>query len=170
MEETSVSAQIENYLAEYVEAWPFSGSVLVAKEGTVIFKRGYGYASIEHQIPNTTLSPEEVIGLFKDKPLSFEPGTAYAYCNSGYYLLGLIIERVSGLCYRDFLQSKIFQPLGMNGTVVDGNKIVVHGMACGYQMDGEELVRSEYIDMSGSFSAGGHYSTVEDLFLWDQAL
>lgn len=112
----------------------------------------------------------ETIARFKDKPLDFQPGEKYNYSNSGYVLLASIIEKLSGKTYEGFLRENIFAPLGMTNTGFDDNKIVIKNRAIGYAREGIRLVRAPYLSTSIVKGAGGLYSTVDDLFLWDQAL
>jgi CubicO group peptidase (beta-lactamase class C family) len=106
---------------------------------------------------------------FKDKPLDFQPGEKYNYSNSGYILLGYIIEKVSGRTYEGFLRDSIFVPLRMLNTGYDDNKVLIEHRAIGYSREGIRLVRAPYLNMSTVKAAGGLYSTVEDLFIWSQA-
>ncbi len=108
--------------------------------------------------------PQEIIGWFKSAPLDFEPGTRFAYSNTGYVLLGVLIEEISGQTYISFLQQNIFQPLDMNDTGYDQAGA---DLAVCYQEYG---VKAPIINASLAFSAGGLFSTVEDLHRWDQAL
>ena len=115
-------------------------------------------------------TPAELISTFRDKPLDFAPGTKWAYSNRGYYLLGYIIEKVSGQKYADYIRMHIFEPLGMNDSGYDSNTAVIKRHAIGYTKDGNTLRYADYVDWSLPFAAGGIYSTVEDLLRWDQAL
>jgi CubicO group peptidase (beta-lactamase class C family) len=99
-----------------------------------------------------------------DLPLDFAPGASFHYSNSGYFLLGAVIERVSGETYGDFLRQVIFEPLGMAHSGYDGNQ---DAMAIGYESGATPALPT---DKSVAFSAGGLYSTVEDMYRWDQAL
>jgi CubicO group peptidase (beta-lactamase class C family) len=133
-------------------------------------------------IPNFTSFPDyyktmtqpttvdALVARFKDKPLDFQPGEKWDYSNSGYVLLGQVIEKVSGKTYEAFLQDNIFTPLGMANTGYDHAAKILPHRAAGYEPRGEGLANATYLDMSIPFSAGGLYSTVEDLYLWDQAL
>jgi CubicO group peptidase (beta-lactamase class C family) len=112
-------------------------------------------------------TPEQTIALFKDRALDFEPGERWSYSNSGYILLGYIIEQVSGQSYELFLQKNIFDPLQMTDTGYDHND---SSLATGYTGIGSHWEKPEYIDMTLPYAAGGLYSTVEDLYRWDQAL
>lgn len=111
-------------------------------------------------------TPEQTMDVFNDLPLDFQPGERYKYSNSGYVVLGSIIERASGQTYEEFLQQEIFTPLKMNNT---GYEHPDSGVAVGYSRTSAEKP-AQFIDMSVPFAAGALYSTVEDMLLWDQAL
>lgn len=113
-------------------------------------------------------TPQALLARFRDLPLSFAPGTLYSYGNSGYCVLGLIIERVSGQPYAEFMRDAIFAPLGMQDTGVDtGVGAVSAGVAPGYGAVGQ---RSGFLDASTLFASGNLYSSAEDLARWDAAL
>ncbi|MFY0563911.1 serine hydrolase [Archangium lansingense] len=107
---------------------------------------------------------------FASGDLEFEPGTKYAYNNSGYFLLGAIIEKVTGKTYAQVLRERIFEPLGMKSSGYDVSATVLSKRASGYQPGPDGYVNAPYLDMSLPYAAGSLYSTVEDLYLWDRAL
>jgi CubicO group peptidase (beta-lactamase class C family) len=224
----------------------FMGSVLVAKGGKVILKKGYGMANIELDVPNapdtkfrlgsitkqftatailqlaaqgklsvddkaskyianapdawkditihhllthtsgipnytafpdfqTTMrvavTPIELVAKFKDHPLDFPPGSKFKYSNSGYEVLGVIIEKVSGEKYEDYLKKHIFDPLDMQASGYDHDTTILKHRASGYERGKDGKIKNaEYLDMSIPYSAGSLYSTVEDLYLWDRSL
>jgi CubicO group peptidase (beta-lactamase class C family) len=114
---------------------------------------------------------EAVVALFKDRPLEFEPGSQFRYNNSGYFLLGYIIEKVTGRPYGAHLKERIFTPLELNGTGADDNRAILNGRAAGYTRDaGGAWRNADYIDMTVPGGAGSLYSTVEDLHRWNEAL
>ncbi|WKK66482.1 serine hydrolase [Lutimonas zeaxanthinifaciens] len=115
-------------------------------------------------------SPDDFIKKFEDKELEFTPGERFNYSNSGYFLLGVIIEKVSGKSYEEMLQEKIFTPLNMTGSGYDHHDEILKNRATGYEKQGRNYINSRYIDMTIPYAAGSLYSTVEDLYLWDQAL
>jgi CubicO group peptidase (beta-lactamase class C family) len=117
------------------------------------------------EMQNTT--PGELIGRFRDLPLNYEPGSMYYYNNSGYVLLGVIIEHASGQTYEDFLRANIFEPLNMENTGYDHNVNFIHDQAIGYSTVG---IEAPFIDVSTLHAAGSLYSTVEDMYRWEQAL
>jgi CubicO group peptidase (beta-lactamase class C family) len=102
----------------------------------------------------------------------FAPGTQYAYSNTGYVLLALIVERVSGQRFADFLRTRIFAPLGMKGTVAleEGRSAVAH-RAYGYTVDSAGAVRrTDQSNTSATLGDGGVYTSTRDLEKWDRAL
>jgi len=115
----------------------------------------------------TPVSVEGLIERFSTKPLDFSPGARWSYSNSGYILLGAVIERASGQGYAEFLNQNIFAPLGMRDTGYDVNDPPISTHATGYLSHG---VKAAYFDMSEVYAAGALYSTVGDLYLWDRAL
>jgi CubicO group peptidase (beta-lactamase class C family) len=114
--------------------------------------------------------PEAFLKTFADMPLDFEPGSKFSYSNSGYFLLGVIIEKVTGKSYADVLNDNILAPLQLNGTGYDLFSSILPKRAAGYEKQGAGYVNASYLDMSIPYAAGSLYSTVEDLYKWDQAL
>ncbi|RKG56271.1 serine hydrolase [Corallococcus sp. AB011P] len=107
---------------------------------------------------------------FASGDLEFEPGSRFAYSNSGYFLLGAIIERATGKTYAQAVQERIFTPLGMKDSGYDVYATVLPKRASGHQLTSDGYIHAAYIDMSLAHAAGSLYSTVEDLYRWDRAL
>jgi CubicO group peptidase (beta-lactamase class C family) len=118
----------------------------------------------------TTHTPKQIVDIFRDRPLDFAPGEKMSYSNSGYILLGYLLEKVSGEMYQDFLQKNIFDTLGMKDSGYDSNSAIIPRRASGYSPGPAGLINAEYADMSIPFSAGALYSTTEDLLRWEQGL
>src|SRR5439155_8795 len=114
--------------------------------------------------------PDELVGLVTDLPLDFEPGEKWDYCNTGYYLLGLVIEKVSGKSYGDFLASRLFGPLGMATARLNHQFEIITNRATGYEIRSNALFRSEFVSPTQPFAAGALVGTVLDLAKWDAAL
>ncbi|MEK6281397.1 MAG: serine hydrolase [Acidobacteriota bacterium] len=225
----------------------FNGSVLVAENGKVIYKKGLGLANMEWNVPNTPetrfrlgsitkqftaalilqlvdqgkvkldgkisdylpnyrkdigekvtvhqllnhtsgipsytsqagfikdvsrdpYTVDDFVTKYTSSNLEFEPGSKFSYNNSGYFLLGAIIEKVTGQPYEKVLKEKILDPLGMKNTGYDHSRTIIEKRAAGYQKTPDGYVNANYLDMSIPYAAGSLYSTVEDLYLWDQAL
>jgi CubicO group peptidase (beta-lactamase class C family) len=113
---------------------------------------------------------DEVIAYVRDLPLQWVPGEKYAYNNSGYYLLGVVIEEITGKKYEEVLRDMILDPLDLDDTGYDWTKTILPRRAAGYSGRGSALANAEPLDMQQPYSAGALYSTVEDLLKWDQAL
>jgi CubicO group peptidase (beta-lactamase class C family)/uncharacterized protein YneR len=125
------------------------------------------YASQE----GTATTPEKLVARFRDKPLDFQPGEKWSYSNSGYVLLGYLLEKVSGESYEKFVQENIFGPLGMEDSGYDSNSAIISQRAAGYAKGKDDaLENAGFIHMSIPFSAGALYSTTKDLLRWEQGL
>ncbi len=116
------------------------------------------------------VSLDEMIAVFKDKPMEFAPGERWNYNNSGYVLLGAIIEKASGMKYGEFIEKNIFAPLEMKRSFYDSTSRIIPRRAAGYSRSKDGFVNAEYLSMSWPHAAGSLISTVDDLALWDAAL
>jgi CubicO group peptidase (beta-lactamase class C family) len=116
-------------------------------------------------------SKEKMLSFFMNKPLDFDPGTQYSYCNSGYILLGLIIEKVTGQPYQAVVRNLILKPLKMNHSGFDFTGLISPDKAMGYTRYTQKI-QDESIpwDSTATYSAGSLYSTVKDLYLWHKGL
>ena len=115
-------------------------------------------------------TPREMLEIAATKPLEFKPGTQLHYSNTGYILLGMVIAKVSGQTYAEFLKKNIFKPLGMENSGYDDQALILRNRAAGYSFRDGHAINATFGDMTVPFSAGGIYSTVEDIFRWNEAL
>ncbi len=116
------------------------------------------------------LTPDSVIGIVRNEPLEFAPGTQWKYSNIGYILMGLLIERVTGEPYAHHLRTRLFEPLGLTATrYCDLTPLIPH-RAEGYEQRDTSVVNARYTSMTAPFAAGGLCSTVGDLAAWNRAL
>jgi CubicO group peptidase (beta-lactamase class C family) len=115
-------------------------------------------------------TPEQLLARFRDKPLEFSPGARFKYSNSGYVVLGYVIEKVSRETYAKFVQDNIFRPLGMRDSGYDSMSAIIERRAIGYIPGANGLTKAPYFDNSVIYSAGGLYSTTQDLLRWEMAL
>ncbi|HSB60197.1 MAG TPA: serine hydrolase domain-containing protein, partial [Vicinamibacteria bacterium] len=113
---------------------------------------------------------DEFVKKFCSGDLAFEPGSRFRYNNSGYFLLGAVLEQVTGQSYERLLREEILEPLGMSDTGYDRSETILPRRAAGYQKELGGYRNAPYLDMGLPYAAGALYSTVEDLFKWDQAL
>ncbi len=241
------AAQIDSLMNLYHSYGLFNGSALVAENGKVIYKKGFGLANMDWGIPNTpetkfrigsitkqfaamlimqlaekgkikldgkiteylpdyrkdtggqvtihhllthtsgipsytglpgfwsdsTRNPhtlDYVVKNFCSGNLEFEPGSKFLYNNSGYFLLGVIIEKVAGKPFAEVLAENILNPLQMKNSGIDDEKTLLSQRAAGYLKQAGGYVNEPYFFMQNAYAAGAMYSTVDDLYLWDQSL
>jgi len=114
---------------------------------------------------------DELIAEFSEMPMNFAPGDEWRYNNSGYVLLGKIIEVASGETYEQFIEGRIFKPLGMNDSYYDHNHEIIPNRIPGYSTDaGGNINKSHYLSMSLPYAAGSLISSVDDLLKWNTAV
>jgi CubicO group peptidase (beta-lactamase class C family) len=116
------------------------------------------------------VDPEDLIEDIKKFEYEFNPGDKLLYNNSGYFILGYIIEKVSGMSYNEFLKDNLFDPAGMKNTGVHTSSAKLENEALGYSYQNDSVSKALNWDMSWAGGAGSLYSTVEDLFKWNEAL
>ena len=164
----SISDPVKKYMPNAPAAWDKITiyNLLTHTSGIPSFTDFPEYRSTEA----TPTTPEKLVARFRDKPLDFRPGEKWKYSNSGYVLLGYLIEKISGQSYQDFLQQNIFKPLGMNDSGYDSNSAIIPHRAYGYSPTPNGPANAGYIDMTIPFSAGALYSTTHDLLRWEQGL
>lgn len=115
-------------------------------------------------------TPAEIVKLTQDRPLEFPPGSKFAYDNSGYILLGYVIEKVSGQTYEAYLKDHVFPRAGLANTGYDSSTAILPKRAAGYHHARGTVENAPYLAMSLPYAAGSLYSTVDDLLAWEQAL
>jgi len=164
-----VTDTVSTYIADLPSAWqPITiHQLLTHTSGLPEYTRP---PEIEKTFNLTGASPQQLLNLVKSQPLAFAPGTKMVYCNTGYLLLGMIIEKTSGLSYAAFLQQNIFTPLELNDTGYDVRTNLLPQRASGYRFKNGKLENAGYVDVSIPFAAGGIYSNVRNLFQWNEAL
>lgn len=164
----NIEDPVKKYMSDAPAAWDKVTIVnlLTHTSGIPNFTGFPDYHSTE-AVPTT---PEQLVARFRDKPLEFQPGEKFNYSNSGYVLLGYLIEKISQQSYRQFVQEHIFNPLGMKDSGYDSNSEIILHRASGYEPADRGRINAGFIDMSIPFSAGALYSTTEDLLRWEQGL
>ncbi|KAA2238638.1 beta-lactamase family protein [Chitinophaga agrisoli] len=115
-------------------------------------------------------SPKQMIDSFKNYPLEFDPGTRFSYSNSGYYLLGYIIARVSGEGYQKYIADHLLAPLKLTHTYFDSAGIIIPHRVHGYRQENDALKNAEYWSPTVEYAAGGLIANVDDLFKWHKGL
>jgi len=163
----SVQDPIVKYVPEVPKAWQSITiqQLLTHVSGIPDFTRAPAYGKAEDP-----LRIEHAMQEVAAQPLVSAPGEKFAYSNSGYILLGLVIEKIAGVSYEQYITDNILKPAGLENTAYDHVQSIVKNRASGYVFDGDHLVNASMSDMSGTHSAGALHSTVDDLYKFDQAL
>ena len=238
------TVQLDNYMKGQINVNDFSGNVLVAQKGKIIYERTFGLADKELNVKNniegkfqigsltkqftacailqlaeagklklndtigtyfpgfpkgdsvtihmllshtsgirnytdipefwriaaTPVEKDSMIALIRRQPFDFSPGSNWNYSNSGYFLLGCIIERASGQSYSDYVLNKVIKKAGLENTFVNRWDSILTNRVKGYMKDESRWHNAMYISMEGPYSAGAIISTVEDLYKWNTAL
>jgi len=165
--------RLDDPITTYLPDYPTHGRLITITHLLTHTSGIKRYTSLDNflsEIAKKDLSPEDLLAYFKDLPLEFEPGTRFLYNNSGYHLLGLIIEKVAAMSYEQFIQQHIFQPLGMNHSYYMHNSTIIPQRASGYEKTAQGYRQADYLNMMMVYAAGALGSTVEDMIRWDAAL
>ena len=163
----SLSDRIGKYLKDLPDSWRSATihQLLTHTSGVPI----PDYDALDKSYPLGP-TPTQMLRLLREKPLLYPHGTKLTYNNTGYILLGFLIEKVSGMKYERFVQERLFDQLGMRDSGFDDIRKIVLRRATGYALDGAGLRNADPIDPLTAWSAGGFYSTVQDLTVWSEAL
>jgi CubicO group peptidase (beta-lactamase class C family) len=165
---------VKDNLAKYFVDYPNGGKItihhlLTHSSGIHDYTSDVGIE--DSLIVNYPISKEKVVSYFKDKPVDFPPGKYFKYCNSGYFLLGLIIEKLLGKPYETVVREMIFQPVGMTQSGFDFINLPNQVRAQGYEYwDEDKLIPYKHYDSTFAHSAGSIYSTTNDLLKWANAI
>lgn len=121
------------------------------------------------QIWRNDYTPKQLINVFKNKPMDFDPGTQYHYNDSGYIILGHIIEKITGLTYKQFIEKRIFSRLEMTNSYYADHSKIIKNRASGYQKN-SGFKNAPYLNESLPYAAGSLLSTVKDIYKWNRAI
>lgn len=164
--------KLDDPLAKYVPDFPNADKVTV--EHLLTHTSGIkSYTAVPRFMTHLRddMTPIQIVETVRDEPTDFAPDAAFLYNNSGYVFLGIVIEKASGMAYRDYMQAKVFGPLGMTSTFVGDENLVVPRRVQGYERGPDGAVRhSRYISMSQPYAAGSIESSVDDLAKWSAQL
>jgi CubicO group peptidase (beta-lactamase class C family) len=170
MEQGKLSLQDE--ITKYIPDYP-TQAYKITIENLLTHTSGIkGYTDVPEfgKYIKDDLKPAEAIDKFKNLPMEFAPGTKWNYSNSGFFLLGFIIEKVSGKTYQEYIEENLFKTAGMTNSLYGSDKKIIKNRAYPYDPDGDKIVNADYISMFLPYSAGAIMSTVEDLYKWNRAL
>jgi D-alanyl-D-alanine carboxypeptidase len=158
---------------KYLPGYPMQGHVITVEHLLTHTSGIQSYTDMPGWMANrikADLTVKELVDGFKNEPMQFAPGTRYRYNNSGYVLLGAIIEKASGQSYESFVSERIFKPLGMTHSYYGSNEPVIPKRADGYTGQAGSPRHAQYLSMTQPYAAGSLVSTVDDLAIWDGSL
>lgn len=165
----SLTDDIRKYLPDFPDKnQPITIEALLTHTAGVV--NYTGLPTFTDELKRKDLSPEQLINLFKNEPLEFKPGTAYKYSNSGYVLLGYIIEKITQKTYEAYIDELIFKPLKMNDSYYDSANRLIPGRVSGYTQHNGRFKNADFLSMTLPYAAGSLASTAKDLQIWNNAL
>ena len=164
--------KLDDLITSYLPDYPMPDQSITIRHLLTHTSGIMSYTALPSWLPlwRKDMSVAEIVDLAKDEPMLFQPGEKMEYCNSGYILLGAIIEAVSGQSYAEFVQAAIFEPVGMKTAVYDMAQPIILRRVAGYSPSPDGFVNAEYISMTQPYAAGSLAGSVYDLAAWDKAL
>lgn len=163
---------LQDEITRFLPDYPTQGKRITVEHLLTHTSGIQSYTDMSEWLPlwRKDMTLEELIGLFKDKPMLFEPGRSWSYNNSGFVLLGAIIEKVSGKTYEQFVDERIFKPLGMTSSYYGSTERIIPRRVPGYEKGQSGFVNASYLSMTQPYAAGSLLSTVDDLARWSEAV
>ncbi|MFI5170877.1 MAG: serine hydrolase [Chitinophagales bacterium] len=164
--------KLDDEITKFIPDYPMQGKKITIEHLLTHTSGIQSYTSMKDYMTRMTLdlSPTEMIDHFKNEPMQFDPGTAWEYSNSGYFLLGYIIEKISGKTYGEYLQENFFDPIGMTNSYYGSEITIIKNRVGAYSKSEYGIINAPPLSMTQPFAAGSIQSTVRDLFKWHQAL
>jgi D-alanyl-D-alanine carboxypeptidase len=164
--------RLDDDVTKYVPEAPTHGHHVTIRQLLNHTSGIYNLTSLPNSADNDrlALTHEQVLGLIKDKPFYFEPGTRWRYSNSAFYIAGMVVERVTKQEYGAYLREHVFKPLGMDSASLCDARIVTPHLASGYEVDRGTLVNAPFMSWQLPFAAAGVCATASDLLKWQAAL
>ena len=162
---------LEDDITKFIPDYPTNGKKITVHHLLTHTSGIKSYTSMQEfgKVMTLDKSPLKFIDFFKKEPMDFNPGEKYKYNNSGYFILGYIIEKVSGLSYPKFLQERIFDKIDMKNSYFGSHTKLIKNRASGYQKR-EEFSNAQYISLTLPYAAGSVMSTVDDMLKWQTAI
>lgn len=163
---------VNDNITKYIEDYPTQGKTITIHHLLNHTSGIKSYTNMQsfREHARTDMTPVELIDVFKNEPMEFDPGTQFNYNNSGYILLGHIIEVVSEQSYADFIKTNIFDPLGMSNSYYGSMTQIIPNRARGYSETENGFRNADYLSLTLPYAAGSIMSTTEDLLKWQNAI
>jgi CubicO group peptidase (beta-lactamase class C family) len=163
---------LQDEITKFLPDFPTQGRTITIEHLLTHTSGLKSYTNLSEWLPlwRKDMTVREIINLTKDKPMEFAPGERWNYNNTGYVLLGAVIEKVSGLTYEDYVNKNIFGPLGMKHSYYGNTERIIPRRIPGYQMGKDGFVNAPYLSMTQPYAAGSLLSSVDDLAIWNDAV
>ena len=164
---------LQDDITKFIADYPTHGHTITVEHLLTHTSGIKSYTSMmtwDAEMRKKDFTPEGLIKFFRNEPMDFAPGEKFLYNNSGYILLGYIIEKASGKPYEGFLKETFFTPLDMKNTSYDKTSLILKNRASGYQKKGDEFENADFLSMTQPYAAGSLLSTVDDLNKWYSAV
>ncbi|MCB9316602.1 MAG: serine hydrolase [Lewinellaceae bacterium] len=164
---------LQDDITKFIPDYPTQGKTITIEQLLNHTSGIKSYTSMAEWTPEVwkkDFTPAALVDFFKNQPMDFDPGTQYSYSNSGYVLLGYIIEKVSGQTYAEYLKKNVFKRAGLTNTFYETQKRPIPNWAEGYQRGTSGYEPAMPLSMTQPYAAGSLASTVEDLYRWTRAV
>ncbi len=164
--------KVEDDMTKYIPDYPTQGKTITIHHLLNHTSGIKSYTSLQSFMKHarTDMTPSELIDKFKNEPMDFNPGEKFLYNNSGYVILGHIIEIITGDSYANFIQKNIFDKLGMKNSYYGSMKNIIKNRAYGYKQAENGYANADYLSLTLPYAAGSLMSNVDDLLIWQKAL
>ena len=163
--------QVDDEITKYIPDYPTQGHKITLHHLLTHTSGIKSFTSMKglNDIANKDLTPLELTDFFKNETMDFAPGDQFKYNNSGYVILGYIIEKASGQTYADFVEEHIFKRLGMTSSQYASHKKVIQRRASGYRHR-DAYINTRHISFTIPYASGSLMSSIDDMFLWQEAI
>ena len=162
---------LDDEITKFIPTYPTNGKKITIHHLLTHTSGIKSYTSMQRfgEVMTIDETPLKFIDFFKNEPMDFDPGEKYLYNNSGYFILGYIVEKVSGISYPKFIQERIFDAIDMKSSYYGSHKKLIKNRASGYQK-GAEFSNAQYISLTLPYAAGSIMSNVDDMLKWQTAI
>ncbi len=165
--------RLDDDITKYISKYPTHGHAISIEHLLTHTSGIRSYTEMKEwdaEVQKKDFTPTELIAFFKNQPMDFKPGEEFHYNNSAYFILGYIIEVVSGKSYEEYIDSVFFKPLKMTNSYYDSSSKIIKNRAYGYNKNEDDYMNQDFLNMTQPYAAGSLLSSVDDLFKWYSAV
>ncbi|MEG3659375.1 serine hydrolase [Arenibacter palladensis] len=165
--------RLDDDITKYISKYPTHGHAISIEHLLTHTSGIRSYTEMKEwdaEVQKKDFTPTELIAFFKNQPMDFKPGEEFHYNNSAYFILGYIIEVVSGKSYEEYIDSVFFKPLKMTNSYYDSSSRIIKNRAYGYNKNEDDYMNQDFLNMTQPYAAGSLLSSVDDLYKWYSAV